>query len=114
MNIPKFGKSKYKNIVTELDGIKFDSKKEAKRYTELRMLEKGNVISNLRLQVPFILLPKQKGLIRDEHPVKYTADFVYIENGQEVVEDAKGIRTKDYVIRRKLMLERFNISIKEV
>lgn len=94
---------KYKNIKVEIDGIKFDSKREGKRYTELKMLERGKVISDLQLQVPFKLIPSQKGGLRKELPMRYIADFVYIENGQQVIEDTKGVKTKDYVIKRKLM-----------
>lgn len=107
--IPKFG-----NVKTVIDGIKFDSKREAKRYSELKMLERGKAISDLQLQVPYVLIPSQKGVERNELPVKYIADFVYKQNGQLVVEDAKGFREPLYVVKRKLMLEKYNISIKEV
>ena len=73
------------------------------------------VISDLKMQVPFELIPSQK---RDgktvERPVKYIADFVYTQDGETVVEDAKGMRTKEYVIKRKLMLMRYGIRIREV
>lgn len=96
-------KFKYNNIKVTIDDIKFDSKREAKRYTELKMLERGKVISNLQLQVAFELIPSQKGGLRKELPMKYLADFVYIENGKQVIEDTKGVKTADYIIKRKLM-----------
>ena len=106
---------KYGNKKTTVDGIEFDSVKEAQRWSELKLLERAGVIFNLQRQVPFVLIPKQ---VRDgktvERPVVYKADFVYTENGQEVVEDTKGMKTKDYIIKRKLMLWEFGIEIKEV
>lgn len=107
--------SKYKNKKWELDGKTFDSQKEARRYQELRWMLRQGWISDLRLQVPFELIPSQK---RDgkvvERPVKYIADFVYKENGEDVVEDTKGMKTKEYIIKRKLMLWEFGIRIREV
>ena len=106
---------KYGNKKTTVDGIEFDSVKEAQRWSELKLLERAGVIFNLQRQVPFVLIPKQ---VRDgktvERPVVYKADFVYTENGQEVVEDTKGMKTKDYIIKRKLMLWQYGIEIKEV
>ena len=107
--------SKYRNKKWELDGQTFDSQHEARRYQELRYLLRAGIISNLQRQVPYELIPSQK---RDgkvvERPVKYIADFVYTENGEEVVEDAKGVRTKEYIIKRKLMLWQYGIRVKEV
>ena len=107
--------SKYRNQKIIVDGITFDSKKEAKRWAELKLLERAGKIFNLQRQVPFVLIPKQ---VRDgkvaERPCVYKADFVYEENGEDVVEDVKGIRTKEYAIKRKLMLWQFGIEIKEV
>lgn len=103
--IPKFKKSKYHNVRIEVDGIKFDSKKEYKRYTELKILEKAGVIKDLRLQVPFELVPSQKGGLRSERPLVYMADFVYFdcEKQKQVIEDTKGVKTDLYVAKRKLM-----------
>ena len=107
--------NKFGNRKTLFNGITFDSRREAKRYAELLLLLRAGQISNLRRQVPFELLPTQK---RDgkviERPVKYVADFVYTENGEEVVEDAKGLRTKEYILKRKLMLWQYGIQIREV
>jgi len=101
--------SKMRNIPTEVDGIRFHSKKEASRYKDLKLLETAGEIENLRLQVPYILIPKQKG----ERECKYYADFVYEQDGQTIVEDAKGARMKEYIIKRKLMLFIHGIKVKE-
>jgi hypothetical protein len=106
--------SKYRNVKTTLDGITFDSVKEAKRYAELRLLERAGQIFNLQRQVSFVLIPKQERNGKVERPVVYKADFVYTENGQEVVEDTKGVKTKEYIIKRKLMLWQYGIQIREV
>lgn len=103
-------KSKYGAVKTEVDGIMFDSKREASRYQELQLLEQAGEITNLRLQVPYILFPE------DEHgrALKYIADFVYNDNkGALVVEDAKGHPTDVYKIKRRLMAELKGIKIKE-
>ena len=107
--------SKYGNKKWENGGKVFDSRREAVRYQELRFLLRMGLISDLQLQVPFELIPSQKrGGKVVERPVKYIADFVYKENGETVVEDVKGVRTKDYVIKRKLMLWQYGIQIREV
>ena len=103
-------KSKYGAVKTEVDGIMFDSKREASRYQELRLLEQAGEIANLRLKVPYILFPK------NEHgrALKYIADFVYNDDtGALVVEDAKGHSTDVYKIKRRLMAELKGIEIKE-
>lgn len=98
-------KSKYKNIKTEWAGLTFDSIKECYRYKELLFLERAKLIKNLRRQVPFELISSQKGGIRKELPMKYYADFVYWDNEQEkvIIEDVKGKKTAEYIIKRKLM-----------
>jgi hypothetical protein len=95
--------AKMGNVKTVIDGITFDSKREAKRYCELKILQKGKIISDLRCQVKFELIPAQKGGIRTEREVAYYADFVYQENGKTVIEDTKGHKTIHYIIKRKLM-----------
>lgn len=108
-------RQKYNSRKTIVDGIKFDSKKEATRYKELKTLEKSGVISNLQRQVKYVLIPAQredKKLI--ERECSYYADFVYIRDGEQVVEDTKGVRTPEYIIKRKLMLYVHKIRIKEV
>lgn len=110
--------SKYKNKKTEVDGLIFDSKKEARRYGELKQLWVNGEIDELRLQVPFELIPAQKDADGKviERACTYRADFVYLDNatGKAVVEDTKGKRTPDYIIKRKLMLYRYNIRVKEL
>lgn len=96
-------RGKYNNVKIEDDGFKFDSKKEHKRYCELKLLLKAGEITDLRLQVPFELIPPQKGGLRKELPMIYKADFVYNEKGIEVIEDTKGVKTDVYIIKRKLM-----------
>lgn len=106
---------KLHNEKTKLDGILFDSKKEAQRYAELVLLVKAGVISALERQKVFELVPAQfNGAKLVERAVTYKADFVYIKNGKTVVEDVKGIRTKEYIIKRKLMLYLKNIKITEI
>jgi hypothetical protein len=94
---------KYGNHKTTVDNIIFDSKREARRYGVLKALERGKVISDLQLQVKFELVPAQKGGLRKELPVAYIADFVYTLDGKQVIEDVKGVSTRDFVIKRKLM-----------
>lgn len=119
--------AKYHNKKVTIDGITFDSKKEANRWCELLLLEKAGQIQNLERQKMFELIPTQREILSEidrygchkkgkviERPVKYIADFVYQENGKTVVEDTKGYRTSDYVIKRKLMLYRFGIKINEI
>lgn len=125
-------KSKYHSIATCIDGIYFDSRKEARRYQELRLLERAGEISGIKTQVPFELVPAQysisdevytKGARKGERKrgaclekaVTYRADFVYKDkNGNTVVEDTKGVKTTDYIIKRKLMLYIYRIRIKEI
>lgn len=109
------GRSKYNAKTVQLDGITFDSKSEAKRYAELLMLERAGAISDLQRQVEFTLIPAQyiDGKCV-ERACKYKADFVYLEDGKRVVEDVKGLKTKDYIIKRKLMLYIHGIRIMEV
>ena len=110
--------SKFGNRKTEVDGITFDSKREARRYAELRLMEKAGEISGLQTQVPFVLIPNQRddetGRVI-ERALTYRADFMYNDRtGKLVVEDAKGYRTDAYLIKRKLMLERHKIRVVEV
>ena len=120
---------KYHSKKTVIDGITFDSKKEAERYSELKLFERCGAISNLELQKVYELIPaqyefyerygKNGNRLKDgkkciEKSCVYKADFVYIENGKTVVEDVKGFRTKEYKIKKKLMLYIHGIKIKEV
>ena len=124
-------KAKYGNRKIERDGMIFDSIKESNRHRDLSLLEKAGKIENLQRQVKYVLIPAQKepdsvgkrGGIKKgktiEKECAYIADFTYSirdDGGNliEVVEDTKGFRTKDYIIKRKLMLYLFGIQIKEV
>lgn len=95
--------SKYHNKKTKIDGIIFDSKREAERYSELKLLERAGKIEHLILQPKFILqngYRKKSGeKVRD---ITYIADFRYIENGVEVVEDVKGVETEVFKLKRKI------------
>lgn len=108
--------SKYGNRKVIIDGVAYDSKKEAKRGGELILLERAGIIHNLKRQVKFELIPAQYADGKCvERACSYVADFIYVDdNGNTVVEDTKGFRTKDYIIKRKLMLFRHNIRIVEV
>ncbi len=102
--------NKYHNKKVEVDGYKFDSRKEARRYRELKLLEHAGVISNHQLQVPFVLFKHSEyGRV-----VKYIADFTYIEDGKQIVEDVKGFRTDVYKLKKRLMAELLGIVIREV
>ena len=107
--------AKYYSKKVTINGITFDSKKEAKRYSELVLLERAGKIHNLERQVKVELIPSQRidGKVV-ERSCHYVADFVYQEDGKTVVEDTKGYKTKDYIIKRKLMLFLKGIRIKEV
>lgn len=112
--------SKYHSKKITINGITYDSKKEAKRHQELLLLQRAGKITDLQRQVKFELLPSQRidGKVV-ERPVSYVADFTYYDyslpSGQiYVVEDTKGFRTKDYILKRKMMLYFHGIRIKEV
>lgn len=108
--------SKYNARKVKFDGHLFPSIHEAERYKVLKAMEADGVITNLRLQVPLALLPSQRGADGKviERGVKYIADFVYEKDRETVWEDAKGKRTADYIIKRKLALWVHGIRIKEV
>lgn len=125
-----YKRTKYKSKKTVIDGITFDSKKEAMEYSRLKLLEEKGEIQNLQRQVKYVLIPaqylptgevyrqgKNKGKPKmklAERECAYYADFVYQQNGKVIVEDTKGFRTADYKIKRKLMLYVHGIQIKEV
>lgn len=109
--------SKYNSRKTVIDDITFDSKKEAKRYVELKKKQEEGEITDLRLQVPFELVPsftiEIDGKKRKRRNIRYIADFTYYENGQKVVEDVKGRKTDVYKLKKKLFEYKFKITIKE-
>lgn len=123
--------SKYNSQKVEYEGEWYASQKELDRWLQLKLLERTGKITDLKKQVPFLLIPaqyepstevytrgKKEGQPKQgkciEQSVVYNADFVYIENGKQVVEDTKGMRTKDYIIKRKLMLYVHGIRIAEL
>lgn len=124
-------KSKYRSRNITADGVTYDSVKEYRRFKELSLLERAGAIQNLQRQVKYVLIPAQREFCNEiytkgrkkgcfkpgkllEKECSYIADFVYTQNGEIVVEDTKGFRTKDYIIKRKLMLWVHGIRIKEV
>lgn len=123
-------RNKYKAKKVLFNGQEFDSKKEVRRYRFLLEKAQRGEISDLQTQVKYILIPTQRepdtvgvrGGIKKgkviEKECAYYADFVYKENGQEVVEDTKGYKKGQayavFSIKRKLMLERYGIRVKEV
>ena len=106
---PKKRRSKYNAKKTEVNGIVFDSAKEAQRYRQLLFLLKAGVIGLMERQVEFEL--NEGGT----HSLKYLADFVYVraDTGEKVVEDCKGYRTKEYRKKKRLMKKIYNIEIFE-
>ena len=111
--------NKYKSKKAMVNGILFDSRKEASRYVYLKQQEKAGLISDLELQKKFVLIPKQTdGKKTVERECAYYADFVYIKDGETVVEDVKGYRSGQayalFTIKRKLMLYVHGIRVKEV
>jgi hypothetical protein len=127
----RYGRSKYGSKKVTVDGIEFDSKREAARYKELKQMEAAGEIEELQMQVPYELIPAQyeiyerygkKGQrLKDgkrclEKACTYVADFVYYENGKRIVEDVKSsaTKTKDYRLKRKLMLYMHGVRIHEV
>lgn len=129
--------NKYHNKKTRVHGMEFASAWEAERYKQLYLLGKSGYISNLRTQVPYELIPARYEMIPTgelykvgekkgqqkykrvcvERAVKYIADFVYVEDGKEIVEDTKSPATRSeegYIIKRKLMLHVHNIKLREV
>ena len=124
--------AKYHNQKVVYDGIQFDSKKEAQRYQQLKLMEKAKVICNLQRQVKYELIPAQyvDGKCV-ERAISYISDFEYDllqplkrrtimaeldakTIGQHIVEDVKGVRTDAYKIKKKLMLYQHGIRITEV
>ena len=118
---------KYNNRkVMSSDGYLFDSRREANRWEQLKRMQEEGKITALKRQMEFMLIPPQYEEIytgnrnkkKDklvERAVVYIADFVYHdENGDIVVEDTKGFKTREYILKRKLMLFIYGIKIIEV
>lgn len=121
-------KPKYKNRKVNIDGVEFDSMKEYWRFAELKQMQAEGKITGLQRQVKYILIPAQRepdtigkrGGVKKgkllEREVAYYADFVYrlADTGTLIVEDTKGMRTTEYIIKRKMMLYFHKIRIKEL
>lgn len=105
--------SKYRAKKTTVDGITFDSRKEAGRYVMLKAMEEEGLIGDLRRQVRYELVPAFDVDGRHYRPVFYVADFVYTADGKTVVEDVKGMRTDVYRLKSKLFARRYGMSIRE-
>lgn len=90
-------RTKYRNKHCQINGIKFHSKAEAKRYLDLSLLQSVGEISDLKLQVPFQIT------INNQKLCKYIADFTYMKDGKLIVEDKKGVRTATFNLKKKLM-----------
>lgn len=116
---------KYHNEPTVLRGIRFDSKKEARRYEELMLLLRAGQIRKLKLQVDFTLQEAYTTETGERiQAIRYRADFAYERPTKPdcygavywipVVEDVKGVRTEGYKLKKKLMRERFNIEVVEI
>lgn len=107
--------NKYHNKKVIIDGIKFDSQKEGNYYLKLKMLEKAGKIRDLKLQVPFVVLETFKVDDRTYRKTKYIADFTYFDDKDKLhVVDVKGFRTKEYELKKKLMVWKYGIEIEEV
>ena len=107
------GGSKYHAKKTVVDDIAFDSRREADRYIVLKGMEEDGTIEDLRRQVRYELVPAFDVDGKHYRPVYYVADFVYVRDGKEVVEDVKGMRTDVYKLKSKLFARRYGMSIKE-
>lgn len=98
---------KYNNRKITIDGHTFDSTLEYSRYCQLKLLQRAGEISNLQLQVPYILQESFKKNGKTYRPIIYIADFVYTEKGKTIVEDTKGIKTETFKIKQKLFEKRY-------
>lgn len=122
--------NKYRNKKVEYQGITFDSKKEMQRYVVLKEAENAGIISDLKLQVKYILIPavkeeyiehlKTKDKIKTrtlQHPVTYTCDFQYIKDGKTIIEDVKAspkMIPKEFILKEKMMFALKGIRIKKI
>jgi hypothetical protein len=98
-----------------IDGIKFDSRKEAKRYTELKLLERNGDIEKLTLQPRFLLQEGFRKNGKAYRKIEYVADFMYEQDGKLIIEDVKGIKTDVYKLKQKLFEKKYqDLTIKEI
>lgn len=103
--VPK--RSKYSSIPTEVDGHRFASRKEARRYSELKLMEQGGIIEGLELQPKFPLV------VNGEKIGTYIGDFRYRVDGEDRVEDVKGVLTPVYRLKKKLVRALYGVVIVE-
>ena len=115
MALVRPGGSKFHAKKTTVDGIVFDSKREAARYQELKLMERAGAIHDLKRQVRYELIPAFDCDGKHYRPTAYIADFVYTDakTGKEVVEDVKGYRPDVYRLKAKLFAARYGVSILE-
>lgn len=110
--------NKYRNKKVVIDGIELDSKKEGKRYQQLKLLERAGVISNLELQKKFLLIDTIRYKGKTYPKTYYKCDFAYIKDGKQIIEDVKSVATakdKTYRIKIKLLLSKYpDIDFNEV
>ncbi len=107
--------SKYHAKKESRGAITFDSMKEARRFDELMLLLRAGEIKDLKLQVNFTLM---EGFTTIDgikiKPITYRADFTYTEGDRRIVEDVKGVKTREYELKRKLMLDKYGVTVREV
>lgn len=108
-------RSKYGAVKTQVNGITFDSKREAARYVELLALLQAGDISDLRLQPSFEIVPALVLDGKKQRPLVYRADFYYQDHlGNDIYEDVKGHRTREYVLKRRLVKHVYGVEVREV
>jgi hypothetical protein len=102
--------SKYGNVPTVIDGVRFASQREARRYVALKLLQRGGRIADLELQPEFVLA------VNGHKVGKYVADFRYLDldTGRQVVEDSKGVRTAVYKLKKKIVFALYGVDVQEV
>jgi len=113
---PAAKQTKFASVSTIVDGVKFDSKKEANRYRDLKMLQAGGKIKDLKWQIKFELIPTQTYKGQTLRRVSYYADFSYYdtEKNETIIEDVKGIKTTEYIIKKKMLIYKYpNINFIE-
>jgi hypothetical protein len=110
----RYNNSKYNNKNFFCDGIRFDSMKEAYRYQELKLMEKKGLISELKLQPKFELLPCIKKFGQTYRKVTYIADFKYYDviEKRYIVEDVKGFKTKDFILKQKMFVSKYDLELR--
>jgi hypothetical protein len=112
---PKYRNRKAERTMPNGTVRTFDSQKEARRYDELMRLYQAGTIQGLRLQQDFTLIEGYVAASGEVvRAIRYKADFVYLRDGERIVEDVKGVKTKEYSMKKKLMLDKLGIHIEEV